>query len=110
MEKAAINTDNITSTAIAFTIAPRINAAGRFGSPTTALQMLVSEDENTAELASELVRRTDLVRFGKFTSGKNWEWKDGVRLGHDVDAKYNMFPIPDSEITNNPDLKQNDGY
>ena len=55
MEKAAINTDNITSTAIAFTIAPRINAAGRFGSPTTALQMLVSEDENTAELASELV-------------------------------------------------------
>lgn len=55
MEKSAIKTDNITSTAIAFILAPRINAAGRFGSPKTALKMLVSEDENTEELASELV-------------------------------------------------------
>lgn len=28
----------------------------------------------------------------------------------DVDDKYNLFPIPESELTNNPTLVQNDGY
>jgi len=67
-------------------------------------------DERQRELASELVRRTDLVRFGKLTKGNNWDWKNGERLGADVDNKYNIFPIPDSELTNNPALIQNDGY
>lgn len=31
--------------------------------------------ERQRELASELVRRTDLIRFGKFTKGHNWDWK-----------------------------------
>ena len=67
-------------------------------------------DERQREMASECVRRTDLVRFGKFTKGYNWDWKNGERLGSDVDDKYNLFPIPESELTNNPTLKQNDGY
>ncbi len=67
-------------------------------------------DERQREMASECVRRTDLVRFGKFTKGYNWDWKNGERLGRDVDDKYNLFPIPESELTNNPTLKQNDGY
>ena len=67
-------------------------------------------DERQREMASECVRRTDLVRFGKFTKGYNWDWKNGERLGCDVDDKYNLFPIPESELTNNPTLKQNDGY
>lgn len=66
--------------------------------------------ERQRELASELVRRTDLIRFGKFTSGNNWDWKNAERLGSDVDSKYAMFPIPESEMTNNPNLKQNTGY
>ncbi len=66
--------------------------------------------ERQRELASELQRRTDLIRFGKFTKGDNWDWKNGVRLGSDVDDKYNLFPIPESELTNNPKLKQNNGY
>ena len=86
----------------------RSDVSGKITDAELTLDFILAERQR--ELASELVRRTDLVRFGKFTSGKNWEWKDGVRLGQDVDAKYNMFPIPDSEITNNPDLKQNDGY
>ena len=86
----------------------RSDVSGKITDAELNLDFILAERQR--ELASELVRRTDLVRFGKFTSGKNWEWKDGVRLGQDVDAKYNMFPIPDSEITNNPDLKQNDGY
>ncbi|MDO4496654.1 MAG: RagB/SusD family nutrient uptake outer membrane protein [Bacteroidales bacterium] len=66
--------------------------------------------ERQRELASELVRRTDLIRFGKFTKGNNWDWKNGVRLGSDVDDHYNVFPIPEAELTNNPSLVQNDGY
>ena len=66
--------------------------------------------ERQRELASELVRRTDLVRFKKFTKNNNWDFKNGDRLGSDVDDKYNIFPIPDSELTNNPNLVQNDGY
>ena len=66
--------------------------------------------ERQRELASELVRRTDLVRFGKFTKGNNWDWKNGERLGADVDDHFNVFPIPETERTNNPNLKQNDGY
>lgn len=66
--------------------------------------------ERQRELASELTRRTDLIRFGKFTKGYNWDWKNGTRLGGDVDDKYKLFPIPESELTNNPYLKQNEGY
>lgn len=66
--------------------------------------------ERQRELASELVRRTDLIRFGKYTTGNNWDWKDGERLGRDVNDKYNIFPIPETEITNCPSIKQNDGY
>ncbi len=66
--------------------------------------------ERQRELASELTRRTDLIRFGKFTKGYNWDWKNGARLGEDVDNKYSLFPIPESELTNNPYLKQNEGY
>lgn len=67
-------------------------------------------DERQREMASEIIRRTDLIRFGKFTSGNNWDWKNAERLGADVDSHYVLFPIPESELTNNPNLIQNDGY
>lgn len=66
--------------------------------------------ERQRELATELVRRTDLVRFGKFTSGRNWDWKNGVREGADVEDYLKVFPIPQTEFSNMPMLKQNDGY
>lgn len=67
-------------------------------------------DERQRELASEIIRRTDLVRFGKFTKGKNWDWKDAVFGGKDVDDHFNIFPIPEAERTNNSKLEQNKGY
>ena len=67
-------------------------------------------DERQRELASELVRRTDLVRYGLLCKGRNWDWKDGVFAGRDVDTKYNLFAIPETELTNNPSLKQNEGF
>lgn len=86
----------------------RSDVAGTISQNELTLDFIL--DERQRELAAELIRRTDLIRFGKFTKGKNWEWKDAVRLGQDVDDKYNLFPIPETERANNPALKQNEGY
>ena len=82
--------------------------SGRITDAELTLDFILAERQR--ELASECIRRTDLVRFGKLTKGYNWDWKNGERLGADVDDKYNLFPIPESEMTNNPTLVQNDGY
>lgn len=66
--------------------------------------------ERQREMASEITRRTDLISFGKFTKGNNWDWKGAQRLGTDVDDHFQLFPIPEAEITNNPKLTQNPGY
>lgn len=86
----------------------RSDVSGEIGMSELTLDFLLSERQK--ELASELTRRTDLIRFGKYTKGNNWDWKNGARLGEDVDDKYKLFPIPESELTNNPTLEQNEGY
>ncbi|MBQ9375595.1 MAG: single-stranded-DNA-specific exonuclease RecJ, partial [Ruminococcus sp.] len=53
MEKANVNRDKLDSVSVAFQIAPRINAAGRFGSPLTAVKALLTEDDNEAEQLAE---------------------------------------------------------
>lgn len=68
-------------------------------------------DERGRELYFEAFRRTDLIRFDKFTtSGYLWAWKGGVAAGTSVDTKYNIFPIPSTDLTSNPYLVQNTGY
>ena len=62
-------------------------------------------DERARELYLESVRRTDLIRFGKFTSDAYiWQWKGGVLDGRSVNDKYNIYPIPDTDLTANPNL------
>lgn len=63
-------------------------------------------DERARELYTEATRRTDLIRFGKFTSGYDWNWKGGVKDGKDVDSKYEILPIPEAELSANPELKK----
>ncbi len=46
LEKCGINKSRVTSNSVAFAIAPKINAAGRFGSASTAVDALLSEDES----------------------------------------------------------------
>ena len=62
-------------------------------------------DERGRELYWECVRRTDLIRFGCFTSDKYlWQWKSGVKDGSKVADKFNIYPIPATEISANPNL------
>ncbi|MFM2325928.1 MAG: hypothetical protein RIR31_130 [Bacteroidota bacterium] len=68
-------------------------------------------DERGRELYYEALRRTDLVRYGKFTTATYlWAWKGGVVAGRPVDNKYNIFPIPSTDLSSNPNLVQNTGY
>ena len=73
-------------------------------------------DERAREMNMELVRRTDLIRFGKFTKGYNWDWKGssdgevGTYVGKDVNDKYKLYPIPQDEFSTNPYLTQNPDY
>jgi hypothetical protein len=68
-------------------------------------------DERSRELYWEGFRRTDLIRFGKYTSNSHlWQWKGGVKDGKGVDNHLNLFPIPSSDIMANPNLIQNTGY
>ncbi|MEN8155817.1 MAG: RagB/SusD family nutrient uptake outer membrane protein [Bacteroidota bacterium] len=68
-------------------------------------------DERLRELMWEGHRRTDLVRYGKFSDTDYlWAWKGGVKEGRSVDSKYDLFPIPASDIGANPNLDQNPGY
>ena len=64
-------------------------------------------DERGRELYWECHRRTDLRRFGKLSGPSYiWPWKGAVAAGTSVDAKYDLFPIPNSDINANPNLKQ----
>jgi hypothetical protein len=68
-------------------------------------------DERGRELYYEGHRRTDLIRYDKFTTGTYlWAWKGGVAAGRSADPKYNIFPIPSTDLTSNPNLIQNSGY
>lgn len=68
-------------------------------------------DERARELNLEGHRRTDLIRFGKFTGGSYlWPWKGGVAAGTSIPQTYNLFPIPLAALQANPNLTQNPGY
>lgn len=68
-------------------------------------------DERARELHWEGHRRTDLIRFGKFTGGSYiWPWKGNVPNGAPTPGFRNLFPIPANAIAGNPKLQQNPGY
>jgi hypothetical protein len=75
----------------------------RAGMPAfTTLTDKVILDERGRELAWEGWRRNDQVRFGTFTAPKLFKDKT-------PDTR-NLYPIPQRQIDNNPNLKQNPGY
>ena len=82
---------------------------GNIGSEDLTLNFIL--DERARELYWEAIRRTDLIRFGKFSTGDYvWPWKGGVKEGAATDAHFNIFPLPSSDVSANPNLDQNQGY
>ncbi len=59
--------------------------------------------ERGREMFSEAWRRQDMIRFGKFNNAFQFHNKD-------ADAHVNVFPIPETQINANKNLKQNPGY
>ncbi|MBX2962906.1 MAG: RagB/SusD family nutrient uptake outer membrane protein [Cyclobacteriaceae bacterium] len=68
-------------------------------------------DERGRELYWEGHRRTDLIRFNRFTGATYiWEWKGGEPEGRAIPPHLSIFPIPSADLATNPTLKQNPGY
>jgi len=106
-------TGGSTAQALTYVNAIRTRAYGDTGGniKDTELTLNFMLDELSREFYWEGHRRTDLIRFGKFTgSAYIWPWKGGVADGRATDAKFNVYPIPSSDVVANPNLKQNTGY
>ncbi len=68
-------------------------------------------NERGRELYWEGFRRTDLIRYGRFTDGTYlWPWKGGSKNGAGVASFRNLYPLPTADLSVNPNLKQNTGY
>ena len=68
-------------------------------------------DERARELNLEGHRRSDLIRFSRFTGGNYiWPWKGGVEEGTSISENYRLIPIPETALQANPNLTQNTGY
>lgn len=85
------------------------NASGNITDAQMTLDFIL--DERGRELLWEGHRRTDLVRYGRFTGGGYiWSWKGGVQNGTSTEAFRDLYPLPANELVANPNLKQNPGY
>lgn len=100
-----------SGTALGYINNLRERAYGNTSGNVASLSLGFILDERARELSWELTRRTDLIRFDKFTTGAYlWPWKGGVQEGKAVESFRNLFPIPAKDIIANPNLIQNPGY
>ena len=85
------------------------NASGNIADSALTLDFIL--DERARELYWEGLRRTDLIRYGKFTGGAYlWSFKGGAASGVAVPDYRNLYPIPQDARTANDNLTQNTGY
>ena len=68
-------------------------------------------DERSRELYWEGLRRTDLIRYNRFTNSSYlWPFKGNEPTGVGVDEYRNLFPLPANVVAINSNLTQNEGY
>ncbi len=85
------------------------NSSGNITSSDLDLQFVL--DERSKELYWEGQRRTDLVRYGQFTTATYlWPFKGNDPAGVSVDSYRNLYPLPSNVISINTNLSQNEGY
>ena len=81
MREVKLAPEKINSTSVAFNINPKINVAGRMSSPTRAVKLFLSEDEDEAtEIARELIECV--------SERKRYE----VEALSEIDEKINKYP------------------
>ena len=82
----------------------------RAGMPTySSITLEELQNERQRELYTECTRRTDLIRYGKWISGYNWNWKNHAKNGRDFPATFNVYPLP-TTVVNVNGYVQNPGY
>lgn len=80
----------------------------RAGQPEIELNEYNLLQERMRELYWEGHRRSDLIRFGKFTGNAYvWSWKGGVQQGQSIPDYRNVYAIPTNYTAT---LGQNPGY
>ena len=85
------------------------NASGNITNSDLTLDFIL--DERARELYWEGLRRTDLIRYDKFTTANYlWSLKGGAASGVAVPDFRNLYPIPQDALTANEKLRQNTGY
>ncbi len=109
MEVAGICDKPVNSTSISFSIAPRINAAGRMENATTSLQLLLSDNKTAATQLAETLDKINQKRqltekeiyddaLGMLSSNNNYEDKRIIILAK-KDWHHGVIGIVASKIT-----------
>jgi len=109
--EAAERSGTNTSIALGYFNALRDRAYGNKSGELQSISLADVLPERQREMYWEATRRTDLIRFGLFT-GSNYVWafKGGVQAGTSIADYRALYPLPASDVTANPNLKQNTGY
>ncbi len=85
------------------------NTSGNITTADLTLDFIL--DERSKELYWEGLRRTDLIRYGYFTTATYlWPFKGNDPNGIAVDSYRRLFPLPPNVLSINPNLQQNPGY
>lgn len=106
--RGAAGTDMATALSYVNAVRNRSNAGSVAQS---ALNLDFILDERARELNLEGHRRSDLIRFGKFTGNSYlWPWKGNTLNGTSIPDTYRLFPIPLTALEANENLTQNPGF
>lgn len=99
------------ATALGYVNALRERAYGNSNNNLSNIDLNIILNERAKEMHWEGTRRSDLIRYGLFTTSTYlWPWKGGVKDGIAVGDFRNLFPIPASDLSANSNLIQNPGY
>src|SRR5690606_7106984 len=83
------------ATAVAYVNELRERAFGNTNGNVSSITLDFILDERLREFYWEAHRRTDLIRFGKYTGNAYvWPFKGGAQEGISVEAYRTIFPLP----------------